>query len=590
MSENNQRAVWGSKWGFLLAAIGSAVGLGNIWRFSYMAYENGGGAFLVPYLVAIVVAGVPLMILEYALGHKEKGAAPLAFSRINKNLEWIGWWMPTVATIGIQLFYSVVIAWCLNYLIFSFTLAWGTDAQAFFFGEFLNLPETPFKEGVFDWGSINLSIVLSNLAVWGVIWAICFKEVNRGIEKACFVFMPLLFLLTAVLVIWTVTLDGAGEGIKHYLTPDWDKINFFAHYNDPKVWNVWVAAFGQIFFTLSLGFGIMITYASYLPKKTDIVGNAIFTTLANCAYSIFAGLAVFGVLGFMAQSKGVPITEVVKSGPSLAFVAYPEAISQLPFANSLFGIVFFLTLVLAGLSSGVSLIEAFACSITDKFNYTRGKVISTICVSGFLLSMVFTTNAGLYILDIVDHFINHYALVVGGLLECLAVGWVLKAYVARNYINSVGGRRLVKVWDVCIKYVTPTILIIILYQAFKADVTIIIDGVNIGSGIFFGMIIQVFLFYVLTDHKTKPWLVSKMNLKAISVLKITFRFITPLLFIFVIFRADYTMKYGGYPQPALAFFGVGILLFTLILAVFLSYRLWKQPRPNHTDSDDTLLT
>ncbi|MGL1903808.1 MAG: sodium-dependent transporter [Fibrobacterales bacterium] len=590
MAEQNGRAVWGSKWGFIFAAVGSAVGLGNIWRFSYMAYENGGGAFLIPYIVAIIFAGIPLMVLEYAIGHKEQGASPLAFSRISKKLEWIGWWMPTVATIGIMLFYSVVIAWCLNYLVFSFSISWGGDAQSFFFNDFLGLPGKPFENGVFDLGSMNPAIIISNSIVWVLIWAICFKEINRGIEKACLVFMPLLFLLTTILVVWTVTLDGAAEGIKHYLTPDWDKIDIFNHYNDEKVWNVWIAAFGQIFFTLSLGFGIMITYASYLPRKADIVGNAITTTITNCLYSVFAGFAVFGVLGFMAQAKGVPITEVVKSGPSLAFVAYPEAISQLPFANSLFGIVFFLSLVLAGLSSGISLIEAFACSITDKFQLSRGKVITAICGSGFILSLIFTTNAGLFILDIVDHFINNYALVVGGLLECIAVGWVLKAYVARNYVNSVGGRRLIKSWDICIKYITPTILIIILYQAFKADFEITLGGSSIGEVLFIALLAQAITYYLVGDTETFKALSSRIGPVSSSAVKFIFRKITPVLFLILIVVSDKKMLYGGYPQSALQTFGVGILAFTLFIAIILAYRIWRQPRPNHTDKDEHLLT
>lgn len=516
MADEGKRAVWNSKVGFLLAAIGSAVGLGNIWRFSYMAYENGGGAFLVPYVTALLFAGIPLIILEYALGHREKGSAPLSFARISKNWEWIGWWMPTVATFGILLFYSVVIGWCINYFIYSFNMAWGVDTEAFFYKEFLHLSEGPFHLG-----GINRSIVFSTAIVWFISWAICYKEINHGIEKACMIFMPMLFLLTGILVCWSLTLEGAGEGIKHYLKPNWDKINIIAHYNDPKVWKVWLDAFGQIFFTLSLGFGIMITYASYLPKKSDIVGNGLFTAVANCFYSLFAGLAVFGTLGFMAHQQGVDVSEVVKSGPGLAFIVYPKAISELPVGSNLFGIAFFLTLVIAGLSSAVSLVEAFACSMTDKFNISRAKVVTAICVGGFLFSMIFTTNAGLYILDIVDHFVNHYALILGGFMECLFVGYILKAHIARDHVNSQGGVKLLKLWDICIKYITPVILAIILLQAFVND----------------------------TNE-----------------------------------------AYGGYSRKALLVYGVGMLVVTMILAIYLSIHSWDRAKRFHKPEDEHLLT
>lgn len=465
MPDAGHRTIWGSKLGFLLAAIGSAIGLGNIWRFSYVAYENGGGAFLVPYIFAMIIAGAPLMILEFSLGHREKGASPLAFSRIDRRLEWIGWWMPTVASVGILLFYSVVVAWCLNYFFYSFTLGWGVETQDFFLVKFLNSSNDPY-----DLGGIRLNILGCSALVWLIAWAICFKEVNHGIEKACLVFMPLLVLLTAILVFWSLSLEGAMAGIRHYLKPDWDKINVLKHYADKDVWSVWLSAFGQIFFSLSLGFGIMITYASYLPRKTDIVRNGLITVLANCFYSFFAGFAVFGTLGFMALQQGKPISEVVMDGGGLAFIAYPEAINQLPFGNRIFGAAFFLTLVIAGLSSVVSLVEAFVCAVTDKFSYSRGRAITVFCVVGFVFSSIFTTRGGLAILDIVDHFINQYGLLVGGLLECLVVGWVLKASVARHHVNSIGLTRLVKVWDYCIKYVTPAILGVILLQAAKNDI------------------------------------------------------------------------------------------------------------------------
>jgi neurotransmitter:Na+ symporter, NSS family len=459
------RSSWRSNLGFLLAAVGSAIGLGNIWRFSYLAHEHGGGAFLVPYLIALLLAGIPIILLEYGLGHFKKGSAPLSLARIHPRTEWLGWFMPLIAMLAIMPFYAVIIGWCINYLKFAFTLSWGADPQSFFFEQFLELSESPEILG-----GIRVPIALATGLVWFCCWYICYREIRYGIEKASLVFMPLLLIITLILVGWTLTLDGAMDAIRnHYLHAEWAKINIFA--SDPAARSaaagVWAAAFGQIFFTLSLGFGIMIAYASYLPEKSNISRNGYITSTLDCLYAFIAGFAVFGIVGFMAAREGVPFEEAIMGGPQLAFVVYPQAISMLPFLNSLFGVLFFLMLIVAGLTSGVSLIEAFTCAITDKFDISRKRVVTLLCLAGFLTSLLFTTRGGLYVLDIADHFAN-YGLMIGGLLQCLVVGWVLKASVLRDHINAVG-TRIPAAWNFLIRYLTPTILAYLLYLAIAAD-------------------------------------------------------------------------------------------------------------------------
>ncbi|MDZ8120285.1 sodium-dependent transporter [Pontiella agarivorans] len=492
-----KRSLWGSKVGFLLAAIGSAVGLGNIWRFGYMAYENGGGAFLIPYAVALLMAGIPLMILEYALGHREKASPPLAFARVNRLWEPLGWWMPTVAFFGINLFYAAVIGWCMNYFLLSFNLSWGADTGAFFFGEFLQISDGPF-----DLGSIRWPILGGTVLTWAIVWGICYREVSHGIEKASMIFMPLLFVLTLVLVGWSVQLPGAWTAIKeNYLSCDFSKISLFTDVGR----KVWVAAFGQIFFTLSLGFGIMITYASYLPKKTDIVGNALTTCVLNCLYSFITGFAVFGTIGYMAQAQGIAFGEAIKAGPGLAFVVYPEAINQLPAGNRIFGALFFLVLIVAGLSSAISLTEAFSCSICDKFKISRKKSTSIICGLGLAGSIVFTTQAGLFILDIIDHFINNYALIIGGVLECILVGWILKSGVMRNHVNSVSAVKLPVLWDVAIRFITPGMLLIIVAGALRNEFMAAYENYPVIALLFFGggiLFITRLVSFILSHF---PW-------------------------------------------------------------------------------------
>ena len=498
------RSIWGSKVGFLLAAVGSAVGLGNIWRFGYMAYENGGGAFLVPYAVALLVAGIPLMILEYALGHREKSSPPLAFARINRLWEPLGWWMPVVAFFGINLFYSVVIGWCMNYFVLSFDLGWGTDTGAFFEKEFLQATGSPFKLGGIRW-----PILIGSSLTWLICWAICYREVRHGIEKASMIFMPLLVIMTLVLVGWSLQLDGAMDAIKaHYLHCDWSKIAL----NTAAGRKVWIAAFGQIFFTLSLGFGIMITYASYLPKKTDIVGNALMTCVLNCLYSFVTGFAVFGTIGFMAKAKGVPFEDAITAGAGLAFVVYPEAINQLPVGQEIFGALFFLVLIVAGISSSISLTEAFACSICDKFKIARSRAITIICLLGAFGSIIFATRAGGDILDIVDHFINNYALILGGVLECILVGWLLKSQVMRRHVNGCGAIiPLWPIWDVAVRFITPAILGCVLISALLQDFGTpygkhpVKALLLIGGGILFGSRV---LSFILSHF---PWRPEKLD-------------------------------------------------------------------------------
>lgn len=443
-----KRERWKSQLGFLLASVGSAIGLGNIWRFSYMAYDNGGGAFLIPYVTALLTAGIPLLILEFGVGHERTGSAPLAYAKIKKNWEWLGWWAVTFVMFGIVLYYMVVIAWCLNFFVLSFHLGWGNNPDAYFFKDFLAVSKVPYEIG-----QIRTPIFGALVIIWFLNWFIVYRGVQKGIELANKVFMPLLFFLTGILVFWSLTLDGATEGLKAYLTPDFSKLS------NPKVW---IDAYSQIFFTLSLGFGIMIAYASYLPGRANISRNAILTGLINSGYSLFAGLAVFSVLGFMATTQGKPLSEIVSQSIGLAFVAYPKAVSLIPSGN-LFGAIFFLCLVVAGLSSSISIVEAFTSAMVDKFGLRRKPLITGVSIIGFLGSIIFTTQAGLLWLDIVDHFLTHYGLVVVGILECILVGWCFKLKVLRNHINRISSIQLGVWWDILIKYFVPLVLGIILF-------------------------------------------------------------------------------------------------------------------------------
>ncbi|GAB6886661.1 sodium-dependent transporter [Desulfothermus okinawensis JCM 13304] len=437
-----EREQWGTRLGFVVAAVGSAIGLGNIWRFPYMAYDNGGGAFLIPYFFAMLTAGIPIIILEFALGHKYKGSAPMSFAKAKEKWEWLGWWQVFISFI-ISIYYVVVIAWALNYTLLAFNLGWGQDTKGFFFSKFLHLSSSPMQ-----WGNIVWPIFISTLVIWLITWLILFSGVKKGIEFSNKIFMPLLFILLLIMLGRAVTLKGASEGLQWLFRPDFSAILNY---------KVWTAAYGQIFFSLSICFGIMITYASYLPEKSDINNNGMITTFVNCGFSILAGIMIFSVLGYMAQKQGVSIKDVAGAGVGLAFVTIPKAISLLPGAK-FFGTLFFLSLVFAGLSSMISITETCVSGLMDKFKWDRKPTTSLFCVVGFLLSLIFTTQGGLLILDIVDHFINNFGIVFAGLVEVLLLSWFFKLDSLREHANSLSDFSVGKWWNFCLKILTPIVL------------------------------------------------------------------------------------------------------------------------------------
>jgi len=487
----HHRPQWKTHIGFVLAAVGSAIGLGNIWRFSYLCYKNGGGAFLIPYLIALFVVGIPLMILEIGLGHKMRGSAPASFASVSKKCEWLGWWQIIFVMFGIVLYYSVVISWCLNFLSYSFDLSWGAQPGDFFNKVFLMKTGSPLEIG-----DIRTPILFSLTIVWFLNWLIVFGGVRKGLERANKLFMPLLFLLTAVIVFWGLRLPGAKEGLTTYLTPKWEVLA------DKQVW---MDAFGQIFFTLSLAFGIMIAYASYLPKKTEIVRDSVVICCINCLFSLFVGLGVFAVLGYMAHTTGQDIRSVVPAPISLAFVTFPKAISLLPAFKEVFGVLFFGCLVIAGLSSSISIIEAFTSGIVDKFHYRRKTVVSIICVAGFLGSIIFATQGGIFWLDIVDHFLNQYGLVLAGIIECIILGWVYKAGKLRAHINHYSSWNIGRWWNICVKAVIPLSLLLIFISSLATEFSRPYEGYPLLAVILIGrdwLMYTLFFAVLVASH---PW-------------------------------------------------------------------------------------
>jgi neurotransmitter:Na+ symporter, NSS family len=449
------RAQWGTRAGFILAAVGSAVGLGNIWRFPYVAYENGGGAFFLPYLFAILTAGIPILILEFTIGHKFRGSAPLSFFRLNKKLEWVGWWQVLISFV-IASYYAVIIAWAIRYTFFSFNLEWGKDPGGFLFGDFLKLGDTPG-----ELGGIVAGVFIPLVVVWLITLFILFKGVKKGIEVANKIFIPTLVVMFLLIVIRAITLEGAGAGLTAFFEPNWATIA------DGKVW---VAAYGHIFFSLSIGFAIMITYSSYLPKKSDITNNAFITGFANSGFELLAGIGVFAALGFMATQAGVGVDEVAKAGVGLAFAVFPEIINQMPMGE-VFGVLFFLSLVFAGLSSLISICEVFVAAVQEKFKITRNKAVLYGGGAASLISILYSTKGGLYLLDVVDYFVNQFGIALAGLIEVVLIAWVFKQLKPlQDHANGISDIRAGLWWKICLAVVTPLVLGYMMFDLLRQNI------------------------------------------------------------------------------------------------------------------------
>ncbi len=442
-----KRETFSSRKLFILSAVGSAVGLGNIWRFPYVAYENGGGAFLIPYLVAILCAGIPLLFLDYAVGHRYRGSAPLAYRRLNRKAEVLGWWQVLICFV-IAIYYAAIIAWAAMYCWFSITKAWDKNpdgAGAFFQSDFLKVAS---EAGVgFDFvGSIFVPMIL----VWLVTIVIMVAGVNKGISRANAVFMPLLIVMFAILVIQSVFLPGAIDGLNAFFTPDFEAL---------KNPTVWAAAFGHIFFSLSVAFGIMVTYSSYMKRKSDLTGSGYVVAFANSGFELLAGIGVFAALGFMAHNAGQSVDEVATSGIGLAFIAFPTIVSQAPL-GAVIGVLFFGSLVFAGLTSLISILEVIVAAFQDKLGWRRTPATLIVSIPVAVISLLlFPTTTGLYLLDTMDAFVNQFGILACALVIVIVLGSGLGALPKlAKHLNRHSSIKLGTGWKVLVGGVGPAAL------------------------------------------------------------------------------------------------------------------------------------
>jgi NSS family neurotransmitter:Na+ symporter len=467
------RERWSSRAPFIFAAIGSAIGLGNVWRFPYITYEYGGGTFLIPYVIGLLVLGIPWMIMEFSMGRFFQRSAPGAFEGIGKKWEWLGWWPVWVAFL-IVTYYTVVIAWSLRYAISSATVAWGMGqagaegAGDFFFSTVLQLSDGPTALWPPVWSTLGLLAL-----VWLVIFLIMFRGA-RVIGKVSVGLVILPWLLLVVLFIRGVTLPGALDGLNYYLTPD------FAVLGDVAVW---FAAFSQIAFTLSLGMAGMIAYGSFVAKKADVNNSAIITSFSDSATAFFAGFAFFSTVGFIMQAMNISIGEVSASGLGLAFVTYPVAVSMMPGGNALVGVLFFLCLFFLGTTSAYFLAYGgVAVPLMDKFGWSRVKATLVVTIVAFVVGILYTTQGGLYWLDMVDRMGAFYGLLITGAIACLVIGWGYGPGKLREHSNETSDIRIGAWWDWFIRIIVPLGLIfVVIWGGFRNDLAEQYGGYEIGA-------------------------------------------------------------------------------------------------------------
>lgn len=488
MSDSNSyRQTWGSRLTFILAAIGSSVGLGNAWRFPGLAAKHGGGAFLLVYLLFCVIMGIPLLMMEISIGRKTKRGAPEALRAINKKLEPVGW-AATANAFVIAVYYAVVFAWVILMAIISYKFAGMTGDNAGASGLWAKTIKTTGNFTGF--GTIAPLVVICLLIAWISIF-FCIKDgassVGRVVKYT--VFLPELCLL--IMAVKGLTMPGAMEGIRVLFVPD------FSALKDPTLW---VDAAGQVFYSISVMMAIMIAYGSFLKEDANIAVDSLFIVGADFLTSILSGIVLFTTMYGVGMTTG----DMSASGIGTAFMIYPTAIVNLTNSgifNAVFAFIFYFCLITLAIDSAFSLIEGVSVAFADKFKFNKKKTTLTTCIVACVLSLIMTTGAGLAILDVVDHWCNYYNLIIIGILESIGIGWSINTAKIVKEINRNTDKFKMPHWlfDVSCRFVSPAILIGLMVWSVvdlvkAGGIYGAADGYTLSSNIIFGWAITIIVF------------------------------------------------------------------------------------------------
>uniref|UniRef100_A0A8C9Z3D0 Transporter n=1 Tax=Sander lucioperca TaxID=283035 RepID=A0A8C9Z3D0_SANLU len=474
------RGQWANKAEFLLAVAGQIIGLGNVWRFPYLCYKNGGGVFFVPYLLFLVLCGIPLFLLETSLGQYTSMGGVSAWRTICPLFGGLGYASQVMILHGC-VYYIVILAWALFYLTYSFEAelpwshcnnTWNTEACVLFdhhnqTANVSSLPENATSPVIEFWERevLRLSSSLDELGPisWklalclAVVWLVCYFCVWKGVKstgKVVYLTATFPYVMLFVLLVRGATLPGATQGIIYYLKPNPTRLA------DPQVW---MDAGTQVFFSYGICLGSLTALGSYNKYNNDCYKDSFLLCLLNSATSFLAGFAIFSVLGFMAEEQGVDIATVAQSGPGLAFIAYPRAVAMMP-VPQLWAVCFFLMIIMLGLDTQFVSLEALMTSVTDLYphlirrGHRRELLLLFVCIVCFLLGLVMVTPGGLYVFQIYDHFsCSGASLLLLSIFQSLAIGWVYGAERFSANIRDMTGYRPLPVFKLCWKYLTPAV-------------------------------------------------------------------------------------------------------------------------------------
>ncbi|XP_030621054.1 sodium- and chloride-dependent GABA transporter 2-like [Chanos chanos] len=477
--EIEERGQWGSKVEFILAVAGNVVGLGNVWRFPYLCYKNGGGAFLVPYLVFAVTCGVPLFLLETSIGQYTQEGGITCWNKICPLAVGIGYAGQLILLYSCS-YYIILLSWALFYFIFSFSShlpwascdnIWNTDKCVSFAAKNLTLnwtrqtnstsATTEFWErrvlsisgGIEQMGSVRWEILLCLIAMW-VICYFCIWKGVKSTGKVVYFTATFPYVMLLVLLIRGLTLPGAWEGVMYYLYPEPSRLA------DPQVW---LEAGSQIFFSYSVCVAIPTVLGSYNKYHNNCYRDCLLLCLLNSCTSMVSGFAVFSVLGFMAHQYDAPIDEVAESGPGLAFVAYPQAVAMMPLPQ-LWSVCFFVMIILLGLDTQFVGMEVVITSVTDLFpsvlRRARRKELFLLlfCLTCFFCQFVMVTEGGMYVLQLFDFYACSGAcLIFLAVFESLTIGWIFGAERLCEIIEDMTGMYPNIIFRLCWKYITPLV-------------------------------------------------------------------------------------------------------------------------------------
>lgn len=455
---SSPRSQWKSRFGFILAASGSAIGLGNIVFFPANAYKFGGGAFYLPYLVALVLIGIPVMIAEFGLGGITKKSFPLAMRQAGGSFgEFFGWF--AILNAGfISFYYVTILGWVCGMGIEAFTKpveevfsANSTTHVDWVGGTGADLPN---PVGTFFAVVSSWTPLVAVICVWFLNFILVSKG-TRTIEAAVKIFVPTMWIAMIYLAITGLTLEGGFDGVQTLFTPDLEILSNL---------EVWQGAMAQMFFTLTLGFGVMTAYASYLPDRSDHSHNAVTTSLLNCGFEWIAGVAIFSMLfAFSISPKASTL--------SMMFFITPAGIAEMGALAQGFAMGFWVLLLVAGLTSSISLVEALVSAMRDKFGTARWKSLLGFglvgCVGSAFFAMPHVINSGLEddgtlgltLVDLIDHWAFQYGLLIVGLIECLVIGWGIGMERLLGFLNERSRVRLGPLFAFLIKFLIPAVIL-----------------------------------------------------------------------------------------------------------------------------------